>query len=218
MKRSILVAALLIMSTPAAAESFSELQQINKNPWTTGLDVGVSIFKDVDLTDTAVVDLKKFVSVRGNFGRNFGKHLRGELDVGWRRHRIDEIEFPDFDVSFEGAGKVNVVTSFANLYAETDFRSIRPFIGGGAGIAYFKAKSDPGALLATDDGNISLAWNGTVGFSWFPAYTGEFQIFYRYTDYIEPELVVSVPLLSISDTLELDTASHEVMFGWKYRY
>ncbi len=225
MKKFGLAVCLLPFFAPAAmADIFSDRQKIQENPWTIGVDVGVSIPRDGDfdgaLGSTGTAEYDKFVSVRGALGRNIGQYFRVEADVGWRKHDIKAMAFnvPPV-VTVTTAVDVNVISSFVNGYVEHDVGPIRPSVGGGVGVAGFITDSPSTALLQSDDSDVAFGWNGTVGFAFFPIVNSEFQIFYRYTSYFEdPSLNFTIPIAPAAEDLELDYASHEVFFGWKGRF
>lgn len=101
--------------------------------------------------------------------------FRGEVEGSYRRSSVDSAS--GFGLTALGTGNVSALSAMGNLYIEPSFGlgSLRPYIGGGAGISRFQARNVGAVGLPlggpqTSIGNISgrktgFAYQGMAGLS-----------------------------------------------------
>ena len=68
--------------------------------------------------------------ILGALGYSFGSGLRAEVEIGYRRAEVDELE------RFELIGRVSTISSMLNGIFDFEAGKLRPYVGGGLGIAH----------------------------------------------------------------------------------
>ena len=97
-------------------------------------------------------------------GYHINDFIRAELALAWRQNEVDDLEIfgsaQELDEDYIG-----LFTAMANGYFELPLiLGVRPFIGGGAGFAYFDVDLQTVApIVAVDSGDLTFAWQGIVG-------------------------------------------------------
>jgi opacity protein-like surface antigen len=147
-------------------------------------------------------------------GFHINDYIRGELALAWRQTEVDDLELlgsaEELDESYIG-----LFTAMLNGYVELPLvLGLRPFIGGGAGFAYFDVDLETTApIVAVDSGDFTFAWQGIVGLAY----------------HITPQIALTgtYTYLGTSDTdddstldgLELkDYRTHTLMAGLRYYF
>lgn len=90
--------------------------------------------------------------------------FRGELAMAWREADIDDLQVLDVDLPLDETD-IGIFTAMLNGYFELPLvLGVRPFIGAGAGFAYFDIDLETTApFVAVDSGNFTFAWQGIAG-------------------------------------------------------
>jgi len=94
-------------------------------------------------------------------------YFRGELALAWRQTEVDDLEILSVDQHLDET-YIGLFTTMLNGYFEVPLilggRGVRPFIGGGAGFAYFDVNLETTApVLAVDSGNFTFAFQALAG-------------------------------------------------------
>lgn len=91
-------------------------------------------------------------------------YFRGELALAWRQADIDDLQVLGTDMALDQT-HIGLFTTMLNGYIDLPLvLGVRPFIGGGAGFAYFDVDLRTTApFLAVDNGNFTFAWQGLLG-------------------------------------------------------
>ncbi len=118
------------------------------------------------------VDFDPGWAFEGAIGIALDSGVRGDISVGLRRNTIDKIEEPN---SVDLDGSVTTWTGMGNVYYDLDFgralgwtgaiTMVKPFIGGGLGVAriYMKLDDVNGVNIDKTETTYELAYQGTVG-------------------------------------------------------
>src|SRR5690348_526725 len=154
-------AALAAIVTPAEARDHSAY---------FGIEVGALFPRDSNVNLTSDGDrlfrINYSTGVDGDliFGYDFG-FIRAELETShkWAKHHSYDADI-DGPVSFDGHGHTSGFTEMGNVMADLGKNStVNFYIGGGAGIAWLKEKSDiDGDIFRIRDKG-RFAWQGIAG-------------------------------------------------------
>lgn len=148
-------------------------------------------------------DLKDGYGVTGAFGRSFGA-VRGELEVGYRRNNVGSAS--GFGLQLPGRGRATALSGMANVYVDPNFSigPLKPYIGGGIGVARFRATDIAATGLpvggpVTSFGPVSasktgFAYQAMAGVGIALSENATFTIGYRY--FATPGVTVNVPLFN----------------------
>ena len=141
-------AALVAFASPAGAQTRPYLAGTAGYtfPETVGSNIGVE------------AETKRGYAVTGAAGYSFG-NVRAELEAGYRKSDVDEAR--GLGLRVEGTGEVSALSALANAYYEPRLQlgPLQPYIGGGAGIARFKARR-VGAVGVPGLGPVSASETG----------------------------------------------------------
>lgn len=160
--------------------------------------------------------------------------LRGELELNWNDDAKDSNDF-EFKIhkkyNHKFQTKTQVYGAMANLYYDVNTGTkFTPFIGAGAGMAHVKVASTAQGLVEKEAFSIggsasdnNFAWNVGAGLAYNISDSIALDIMYRYTDLGS---VKSTDTIAMGDLLKrtlatdakFDVATHEVMFGARYRF
>lgn len=100
-------------------------------------------------------------------GFHINDFVRAELAMAWRQTEVDDLEIlgqaQELDEDYIG-----LFTAMLNGYVELPtFLGLRPFIGAGAGFAYFDVELQTVApILDVDSGDFTFAWQGIAGLAY----------------------------------------------------
>ncbi len=176
-------------------------------PFTTG--AGTLIPAGTVLPDGTSVgwttDFSSGFALAAAVGRRFGP-LRGEVELAYQRNGVDThfgvtaggltIDGEDAgilitgspnlgvtvgDLVADGQGRLRTVYAMANAFYDINVGGpIRPYLGGGAGLAFANVDYSPSGVGIINDGGVNFAWQVMAGASW--AVTRRSEIFggYRY--------------------------------------
>ena len=100
-------------------------------------------------------------------GRRLNRNTRFEFESSWRNNSGNFTGTTPLD------GRVNVFSPTVNLYRDFGTGPIRPYIGGGIGIAFQDAEFVTGEIedeAFAYQGAVGLAWNSRPGKDWFIEY------------------------------------------------
>ena len=132
--------------------------------------VGLFQADDNDATvfgDAAELDFDTGWAVEVATGYYMTDYFRGELALAWRQTEVDDLEILSVDQPLDES-YIGLFTAMLNGYFEVPLvlggRGVRPFIGGGAGFAYFDVdiETTTGSLTA-DSGNFTFAFQALAG-------------------------------------------------------
>jgi opacity protein-like surface antigen len=90
-------------------------------------------------SDTWTLDTDTGFLVGGALGANITPNFRGEVELSFKSHDIDDVEDENGD-SLTGNGDVDIFFVLANFWYDFDMGVFTPYLGGGVGVA--KVKSD----------------------------------------------------------------------------
>jgi opacity protein-like surface antigen len=100
-------------------------------------------------------------------GYYISDYFRGELALAWRQTEVDDLEILSVDQPLDES-YIGLFTAMLNGYLELPLVlrgwGVRPFIGGGAGFAYFDVDIETTTgSLAADSGNFTFAFQALAG-------------------------------------------------------
>ena len=187
-------------------------------------------------TEAGGYDLASDLTMRNGFGfavaLGYGSDtgLRGELEIGHRSVDFEEFDGfrvtgQDVDVSFEGKlpyeGSLRLWTVMANGIFAAEIWRVRPYFGGGIGVAFAKAAEDAQSWAVNVDGSdetISseggdandtlLAYQAMVGIGYPLSEAVEVRLGYRYFGTGEGDY----------DGLKASFSSHNVEAGIRFTF
>ena len=87
------------------------------------------ILRDSEITAASDLTFEDGMGILGALGYSFGSRLRAEVEIGYRRTDIDELEPFDID------GRVDTLSFMLNGFFDFEAGKVRPYVGGGLGIA-----------------------------------------------------------------------------------
>lgn len=138
-----------------------------------------------------------------DFGRG-----RVELEVGYRKNDVDEMEFEEGTIATEG--DVTVLSAMLNTFGEIrETAPFYPYLGAGVGVARLSLNdvSIKGKVFADDEDTV-LAWQVGTGVGWRVSPYLVLDLGYRYFSAVDPSFTDS---LGIEFDSEYDT--HTVLLG-----
>lgn len=147
----------LIGTSPAAAQSAPYV----------AISGGLTLPRDLK-TDTGISgDLKNGYAIIGAVGSGFGP-VRAEVEASYRRNDVGGAR--GFGLTLPGSGHASALSAMVNAYFDPalDLGPITPYVGGGVGIARFRASDVAGVGLpfggpVTSFGPVS---GSRTGFAW----------------------------------------------------
>jgi opacity protein-like surface antigen len=131
--------------------------------------------------------------ISGVFGYEFGNGLRLEAEAGYRRNSLERVNvrndgglgaalgFGSLNgASLDADGHIESLNLMANAWYDFKFDKVRPYIGGGVGLARIAAEGSLAGVNVLNDEDTVLAYQlgGGIGFDVMPAIT--LSLDYRY--------------------------------------
>ncbi len=97
-------------------------------------------------------------------GYQINDFIRAELAMAWRQTEVDDLEFLGSQLELD-EDYIGLFTAMLNGYLDLPLvPGITPFIGAGAGFAYFDVELETFApIVAVDSGDFTFAWQGIAG-------------------------------------------------------
>lgn len=97
-------------------------------------------------------------------GFHMNEFIRAELALAWRQTEVDDLEYVGTYLELD-EDYIGLFTAMLNGYLDLPLiLGVRPFIGGGAGFAYFDVDLETTApLIAVNSGDLTFAWQGIAG-------------------------------------------------------
>ncbi|KMS57638.1 OmpA family protein [Sphingobium cupriresistens] len=212
MRKLALAAALAttVLATPAMARD---------NSWYVGVDAGVLLVEDQDLTFSSIppggsvvpsIDYHKGYDFDANIGYDFGG-FRLEAEAAYKRAKID------FDKTGGGFGGAASALSFM-LNGLLDFGpddGLQGFVGGGVGVSRGKLASD-----IVNDSDTGFAWQAIAGVR-YPV-TNNVDVSLKYRFFNQDDIKVIPAYQSIygeaGSTGDTKLRTHSLLLGLTYNF
>ena len=148
-KQFLTAAALGAMLLGMSSVKAADLEPVAEPPsWYVSLFGGASWLDDVKtsytfdgFTGTYQSDLETDAGfiIGGAVGTHLTEDLRVELEVAYSENDVDKLDYTDAnndESSFDANGKFGILTFMANIWYDVPLNEeLKPYIGGGAGIA-----------------------------------------------------------------------------------
>jgi opacity protein-like surface antigen len=156
-------------------------------------------------------------------GRRLGP-VRAEIEGGYREADVDSAS--GFGLNAAGTGRLSALSAMVNVFIDPAFRlgPFQPYIGGGAGIARFRARNVSAVGLPVlppvtqiggiDASTTGFAYQGMAGLGVATGDSGAITIGYRY--FATPSVTTNVPLLGSVRISGLKT--HGVEAGFRMNF
>jgi opacity protein-like surface antigen len=117
-------------------------------------------------SDTYTLDLDTGFLVGGAFGAHITPNFRGEVELSFKSHDIDDVDDENGD-SNTGNGDVDIFFVLANFWYDFDMGAFTPYIGGGVGVAKIDSELDLyGGSYAWEADTWTLAGQVGAGVQW----------------------------------------------------
>jgi outer membrane protein OmpA-like peptidoglycan-associated protein len=175
-----------MMASPALAEtqiSTPPASALSVGPY-VGLGGGLNIQRDMDLkgpgVDGTSIDSNLGWGALLSLGYRFSNGLRGEIEGGYRRNNVDEI---DNCGSCGSDGFTRAWSGMANLLYDFNYDNfpLHPYLGAGVGAANVRAGGvGPVPNTSFDDSAWAFAYQGIAGVSYQVSKPVELFAEYRY--------------------------------------
>lgn len=196
--------ALALAAGPAAAELNDGLY--------LELQGGGSFWEDADISVSGIgsgrVEFDDGWNAGGALGFRIFEMLRLEAHASFRKADLDTVNVGP--VSLSGDGFAGAAAFLGNAYFDIPFPlPIKPYVGGGAGVALFSADVD-GNEVDVDDEDTKFAWN-LMGGVFVPLFRHfELDLRYRYITSDDPK--VDAEFLGLGEgTAKAEFEAHEVV-------
>ena len=212
MRKLALAAALATsaLATPALARD---------NSWYVGVDAGVLLVEDQDLTFDAVppggaavpsIDYHKGYDFDANIGYDFGG-FRLEAEAAYKRAKID------FDKTGGGFGGAASALSFM-LNGLLDFGpddGLQGFVGGGVGVSRGKLASD-----IVNDSDTGFAWQAIAGVRYPVTNNVDVSLKYRFFNQDDIKLIPAYQSIygQAGSNAETKLRTHSLLLGLTYNF
>ena len=208
-----------------------------------GVDAGVMLVEDTnldynydydidetfDIDDAITVDHNLGFDVALFAGYDFGL-VRGELELGYKRASIDEVQlhsdfiefqtgFPDTNPTepFEADGRVRVWSAMANvLFDFGDEDGWSGFLGGGLGWANVDYDMDIAGIGSASDDDGAVAWQVLAGIR--KAITPNIDLGLKYRFFNVSKLDFDEPLGNDIESLDGRFRSHSLLLSLIYNF
>ena len=135
-------------------------------------------------------------------GRRLNHNTRFEMESSWRNN----------SGNFNGAtpldGRINVFSPTVNLYRDFGSGMIRPYIGGGIGVAFQDAE-----FTTSEIDDFAFAYQGVGGFAFKASEATDLFVEYRYYGNTETELEFAGAVLG-----DVSYDAHNIIFGFRRSY
>eukprot|EP00752_Nemacystus_decipiens_P018988 g17044.t1 len=145
-----------------------------------------------------------------------GIGARVEAEFGYQQADVDTHIVGGTPVTAANSfGSTDAFTAMANVYADYSFGAIRPFLGGGIGVARvdFDNHGVTGNLGVMDDRENGFAWQVSGGIAYDVSAAITMEAMVRYQDIDGVELVSSTGPVST-----IDLASTQVLLGARFSF
>jgi outer membrane protein OmpA-like peptidoglycan-associated protein len=155
-------------------------------------------------------------AILGSIGYAFENNLRAELEVGYRRNNFDRLTqiFP-ITTAVPAAGSLSEFSLMANLLYDFHLGD-KLTVSVGGGIGADRANLDVG-LLAFDDDEWLLAYQGIAGISYAIGSRTQLFVNYRYLHVDAPEYTAALAPNTVQHTAFLsDLSKHTATFGLRF--
>lgn len=224
-----------LMGVYVAPKLFYSLQMTDDSKLESTDNVG-TVTEDVDDEDDSTFG--GALAIGYDFQPNFGVPVRAEVEYALRSQskvgNSDEYLVDDGEDSFilqgDGSMKFDIQTLFLNVYYDIDTGTpFTPYIGGGVGWAFIKAR---GALELTVLGTqifdesasnteTNFAWNLAAGVGYDFNENLTFDLGYRYLDFGDVETGTMTSTLSgppVDINYDTSLTAHEVLLAVRYTF
>ena len=202
--------AVVLAAAPAAADPLNDGIYLE-------LQGGGSWFQDSDLhVESGLVsadgqaEFDPGWNAGGAIGFRIFQMLRLEAHGSWRMADFDEVHLDGSTVNTDDAF-AGAAAFLGNVYFDIPVPlPIRPYVGGGAGVAIFSADVD-GNEVDVDDDDTQFAWN-VMGGVFVPIFRHlELDVRYRYITADDPEVDADLLGLDVDGTVKAEFEAHEVV-------
>ena len=223
-----------LMGVYVAPKLFYSLQMTDDSKLESTDDVG-TVTEDVDDEDDSTFG--GALAIGYDFQPNFGVPVRAEVEYALRSQskagNSDEYLVDDGEGTYllrgDGSMKFDIQTLFLNVYYDIDTGTpFTPYIGGGVGWAFIKAR---GALELTvlgteifdesaSNSETNFAWNLAAGVGYDFNENLTFDLGYRYLDFGDVETGTMTGELDETVDVNYDTSltAHEVLLAVRYTF
>ena len=152
-------------------------------------------------------------AISGAAGYRFDRHLRAEVEAGYREAEIGELFIPGVG-DLGGEWSVGVVTALVNVIYDIDYWDALavPYVGAGLGLGYVMLDSKPDAALQIDASSAEFAWNALVGIRLRVFDNTLLSMGYRYLATTDPNLSRT------AGRIASEFSSHEIFVGIGYEF
>ena len=161
-------------------------------------------------TQTSEMDMEAGLGALVAGGFEFESRLRGEIELGYRKLDIDKVTYPGGHSS-DIDGDVSTISLMANGYYTFEVGPVRPYLGGGVGLARHKG-TDATESPESSGKDTLLAYQGMAGVSLPLTETIEARLGYRYFATADAEFDED-----LSD-VEMSYATHSIEAGLLFRF
>jgi opacity protein-like surface antigen len=191
---------------PAAAENGLYLE----------LQGGATFLQDSDVSISGIgsgnVSFDTGWNAGGAIGFRMFDLVRLEAHGSYRQADLDEVKIAGVKVS--PGGFAGAAAFLGNVYLDIPFPlPIKPYIGGGAGVAIFSADVNHGNLDVNGD-DTKFAWNVMGGVFWPVWRHLELDVRYRYITSDDPK--VDASLFGFGGTAKAQFEAHEVVGALRF--
>lgn len=215
-----LLGAALAVSLPTAA--------LAADGFYVGAGAGVNLLRDADSTFTGDTTADETLDFETGFagalsaGYKFGFGLRPELELSYRRNRLDAFDESGLDAN---DGAVRSLALLANVvYDINTGTAFTPYIGAGIGFARLWADDirDGADIVRVDDSDNVLAYQGIVGVSYAATENLNLTLDYRYFATKDPKFSASTGAGAAAgtgfDRLDTEYRNHTILAGLRYSF
>ena len=207
-RKSLVALFALLAAAPALAD---EANGVNNGVYLE-LQGGGSFWDDANVSVSGVgsgkVDFDTGWTAGGAIGVRAFDWLRVEAHGSFHRADLDSVKVGSLHVS--GEGWAGAATFLGNVYLDLPVPfPIKPYIGGGAGVALFKADTS-GNSVSIDDTDKKFAWNAMGGVFWPVFRHLEVDLRYRYVTSDDPKVDADIFGLG-NGKVRAEFAAHEVV-------
>jgi opacity protein-like surface antigen len=160
---------------------------------------------------TYTVDLDGGFLIGGAIGTHITPNFRGELELSWTSHDIDDVEDSDGD-SFTGVGgDVDMLFILANFWYDFNLGPVKPYLGGGVGVANIDGDLELYDSYTWDADRWVLAGQLGAGFIW--DFTDAFSLDFGYRLKATSDVNFEVDDNSSYDITGVNFVQHVVQLG-----
>ena len=223
--------ALLLAVVPALALTSEARADDDEDamPWYLEFQAGPSFIPNQTLTSGNAggrvepdrPDSSGGFNIGGAFGRHFTDLLRAELALTYREVGINGAGLGSSAPNTVADGDLSMLAFMANVYADFDPGiGITPFVGFGLGFGEvkFDIRQPVDGVLEIDDADIVFAYNAMVGASMQLTKTVEISTTYRYIATPENEDIGGSNIGGVTQSIESEFDSHEIVAGLRFRF